>query len=117
MNKLDAKGALKTLWMACTNGADWPFVTEYKAHPTRNWRLDWAYINLKLAVEIDGVSYKGQGLGHQTGKAFEANCEKLNALTELGWTILRYTPDMLNRDGCNVINQILTVAERLRGNE
>lgn len=69
--------------------------TEYKFHPTRNWRFDYAWPNqdLKIAVEIEGgIWVRG---AHTRGKHFLSDCEKYNVATSLGWEVYRFTPDQL----------------------
>lgn len=63
-------------------------VREYKFHPTRKWRIDFAWPEVKLAVEIEGAVWV-QGR-HTRGSGFVKDIEKYNALTELGWSLLRY---------------------------
>jgi hypothetical protein len=57
---------------------------EYKFHPDRRWRFDFAWPDLKLAVEIEG-----QGR-HQTFIGFRRDCDKYNAALALGWRVLRF---------------------------
>lgn len=71
------------------------WVREFRFHPARRWRFDFAWPDLMLAVEIDGGVYSGGR--HTRGKGFEADCEKLNASAVRGWTVLRYTAGMLRR--------------------
>ena len=63
---------------------------EHKFHGRRKWRLDFAWPDMKLAVEIEGGVFSGGR--HTRGTGFEADCEKYNCLSEMGWTLLRYTP-------------------------
>lgn len=65
------------------------FVAEYKFHPTRKWRFDFAFPEKKLAVEIDGGTWIGGR--HTTGAGFEKDCEKKNEAVKLGWRILTFT--------------------------
>ena len=66
---------------------------EHVFHPTRGWRFDFAWPELKLAVELDG---RGR---HQTVKGTRGDCEKLNAAVILGWRVLRYpATDIANVD-------------------
>ena len=55
----------------------------------RLWKFDFCWPELMLAVEVDGGTYSGGR--HTRGAGFEGDCEKLNAATELGWKVLRYT--------------------------
>lgn len=70
-------------------------VREYRFHPTRRWRFDFAWMEVKLAVEVDGGAY-AQGR-HTRGKGFENDCTKINTAVLMGWRVLRYTPGMINR--------------------
>lgn len=67
---------------------------EYRFHPQRRWRLDFAIPYHRLAVEVEGgIHSKGR---HVRGAGYTADCEKYNAATMLGWRVLRVTSDMLN---------------------
>ena len=75
---------------------------EYRFHPARRWRVDVALLSDyaaydDIAIEIDGGVWLPKGR-HTTGKGFTADLEKMNALTELGWRVLRFTPQQV-RDG------------------
>lgn len=62
----------------------WDLVREFRFHPTRLWRLDFAFPSVKLGIEIDG---RGR---HQTVAGVRADCEKMNEAVRLGWRILRF---------------------------
>lgn len=62
---------------------------EYRFHPKRRWRLDFAWPAAMLAVEVDGGVW-AQGR-HTRGAGYIADCEKLNEATLLGWSVLRVT--------------------------
>jgi len=64
-------------------------VREFRFHPERKWRFDFAFSEKKVAVEVEG---RGR---HQAFGGFEADCDKYNAATLLGWRVLRYTPSMV----------------------
>jgi hypothetical protein len=62
---------------------------EYRFHPTRRWRFDFAWPDHKVAIEWEGiVSIKS---GHTTLKGYTSNCEKYNEATLLGWSVYRFT--------------------------
>ena len=65
-------------------------------HPTRKWRFDFCYPDLKLAFEIDGATWSNGR--HNRGQGYEDDCVKLNEAALLGWTVLRFTGDMV-KDG------------------
>ena len=66
---------------------------EYKFHPDRKWRFDFAFIPEKLAVEIEGGVWLGKNGGHTSGTGYTNNLEKYNEAVMLGWKILRFTPE------------------------
>lgn len=66
---------------------------EYRFHPIRRWRMDYAWPAQKVAVEIQGGTW--QGGRHSRGPGYEADCEKQNTALAMGWQLLRYTPGML----------------------
>lgn len=63
---------------------NWDLVREHRFHPTRLWRLDFAFPSVKLGVEIDG---RGR---HQTVAGVRADCEKMNEAIRLGWRVMRF---------------------------
>ena len=65
------------------------FVTEHKFDNTRRFRFDWAVIDLKLAVEYEGVFSKKSR--HTSLNGFSKDCEKYNLAIANGWRVLRYT--------------------------
>lgn len=62
----------------------WDLVREYRFHPERRWRWDFAFPSQKLAIEVDG---RGR---HQTVAGVRSDCEKMNEATRLGWRVLRF---------------------------
>jgi hypothetical protein len=65
-------------------------IQEYKFHPTRKWRLDFAFPEIKLAIEQEGAVWISGRHNHPMG--FIKDMEKYNALSECGWYLLRYQP-------------------------
>lgn len=62
---------------------------EYRFHPVRKWRFDFAYPDKKIAVECEGgVWTRGR---HTRGMGFIQDCEKYNEATLMGWRVLRYS--------------------------
>ena len=66
---------------------------EYKFHPVRKWRFDFAFLDVLVAVEVEGGVWSGGR--HGTGTGFTADCEKYAEAALLGWHILRFTPAMV----------------------
>lgn len=65
------------------------FLEEYRFHPKRRWRFDFAIPELMIGIEYEGlVSEKS---GHTTFKGYTKDTEKYNEAQKLGWIVLRYT--------------------------
>lgn len=93
---------------------------EHRFHPKRKWRFDYAWPDLKVAVEKEGGAYArvvvcnhcGQKVGrtlksgkyvyvreggrHNTGKGLENDMEKYNNAVLLGWRLFRFTPQQMD---------------------
>ena len=65
-------------------------VLEHRFHPTRRWRFDVAWLDHKLAVEVDGGGFV-QGR-HSRGTGIEKDAEKFAEAMLLGWRVIRTTP-------------------------
>lgn len=68
-------------------------VRELKFHKTRKWRIDFAWPDLMLAVEVEGGTWSGGR--HTRGSGFKKDCEKYNQMTLDGWTLYRFTSGMV----------------------
>lgn len=68
-------------------------VKEYRFHPTRRWRFDYAIPNYKIAIEVEGGIWT-QGR-HTRPKGFLKDIEKYNSAALLGWKLFRTTPKKL----------------------
>ena len=60
---------------------------EYEFHPERRWRLDFAWPDKKVAVEIEGLTYDGGR--HQRIAGYKSDLDKYNAALMMGWTVYR----------------------------
>ena len=68
---------------------------EYRFHPIRKWRFDFAWPASLVAVEIEGGTYR-RGR-HVRPEGYANDCEKYNSATAMGWRVFRLTGDMLTR--------------------
>ena len=68
---------------------------EHSFYPGRRWRIDFAIVDLKIGIEIEGGVWSNGR--HTRGKGFVDDMEKYNAAATLGWVILRFTPQDLNK--------------------
>lgn len=59
----------------------------------KQYRFDFAWPILKVAVEIDGGTYIGGA--HVRGKGYERDCKKNNLAQVEGWVVLRADRNMV----------------------
>lgn len=62
---------------------------EYRFHPVRRWRFDFAVPAWKVAIEYEGLN--SEKSGHTTLNGYTSDTEKYNAATSLGWRVIRFT--------------------------
>src|SRR5690606_15609007 len=60
---------------------------EFRFHPTRKWRFDFAWPDAMIAVEVEGAVFSGGR--HSRGAGMVADMNKYNTAALLGWTVLR----------------------------
>lgn len=70
-------------------------VKEFKFHPVRKWRFDYAIPEHKIALEVEGGVWTGGR--HTSSVGFIKDMEKYNTATLMGWRVFRTTPDELYR--------------------
>lgn len=64
----------------------------------RQWRIDLAWIDERIALEIEGGIYAPGGGAHQRvgrGGRYLSDMEKYNTLAVWGWLLIRVTYDMI----------------------
>ena len=71
-------------------------VREYRFDTERRWRWDFAWVDQKIAVELEGGVWSSGR--HTRGAGFVADCEKHNSAQLQGWLVLRFTAEHL-KDG------------------
>ena len=90
-NKAKAKEqARKLAELVGVNLIDLPgYQQEFIFHPVRKWRFDYAWVELKVALEIHGgVFTNGR---HTRGKGFSEDKVKMNSAQLLGWIVIEAT--------------------------
>jgi hypothetical protein len=81
------------------------FIAEHRFHEQRKWRLDYTIVetlgkgeltsNLGIAIEIEGAIWsRGR---HTRGKGFQADLDKYNHATMMGYRVLRFSTDDIMR--------------------
>lgn len=71
-----------------------PYHREFRFHPDRRWRFDFAWPRAMLAVEIDGGQWQARGGRH----ARDTDREKCNEAAARGWRVLHLSGEMLADD-------------------
>jgi very-short-patch-repair endonuclease len=89
VNKSVAPDLFLKMLQANFKGLD--IVKEYKFHPRRRWRFDYAFPFLMVAVEVDGGVWTGGR--HINPAGYINDMEKLNTAASMGWLVLRITTD------------------------
>ena len=102
------------LWRSVCGELQEP-VREFRFHPTRKWRFDFAWPNVKLAVEIDGMA-RGGGR-HQRYAGFTRDAEKGRAATELDWQVLHFTGDDLRSSPVQSVELVAKILKGMQENE
>jgi len=72
-------------------------------HRIGRYRVDFAYVDARVAIECDGYRY------HSGRRAFDDDRARQNALTAMGWRVLRVTWPQLRDRPEEVIGAILAV--------
>lgn len=86
-------------------------VREYVFAKPRRWRLDFAWVEQKVAVEVEGgIWIQGR---HNRGKGYESDLEKHNELTMRGWRLLRFGQKMV--DSGSAVEIIGLLLDHLKG--
>ena len=67
------------------------YARQFKFHPTRKWKFDFAWPEQNLAVEVDGAIWANGR--HNRGPGILADMEKYAEAMVLGWRVLRIAPE------------------------
>lgn len=86
----------------------WTAGLRIQVGPAHERWLDLVIEDIKLCVEVDGWKV------HSRAESFHTDRERQNAITLVGWTVLRYTPRQLRDDLDGAVAEILGMAATLR---
>lgn len=97
------------LWQIRAEGLPIP-EREWRFHPTRKWRFDFAYPSHKIGIECEGGTW-GKSR-HTSGVGYRKDCEKYNQAAAMGWAVLRFTKGMIDDgEAIETIKQVLESEE------
>lgn len=89
------------------------FQREYLFSPSRKWRIDFAWPDKYLAVEIEGGTWSNHSR-HTRGSGYLKDIEKYNMLTLCGFHLLRFIPKQIqNGEALGIIEQWFRRQERV----
>jgi very-short-patch-repair endonuclease len=71
------------------------YTREYRAIPNRRYRIDIAFPEKKIAVEVMGGTWNNGR--HNRGAGYETDCEKASLLAGLGWRYVPVTTDQVRK--------------------
>lgn len=84
----------------CTIKGHPPLVREFRFAESRRWRFDFANLEARVGIEIDGGIWRGRRGGHSSGFGISRDREKDFAATvQGGWTVIRLTAAMAKDRG------------------
>lgn len=95
MTQSDLEATFAYYWRVL-NGP--PLVAEYRFHPQRRHRLDFAWPDKKIGIEIQGGTWLQAGGRHNRGEGYTKDCIKLNLAVLAGWRLFWLTGDMLTNE-------------------
>ena len=78
---------------------------EFRFHPVRKWRFDFAHTDSKVAIEIEGGIW-GQSR-HTKAVGYIKDCEKYNAAIFDGWDVVRLPNYWINPETLTNIKNLI----------
>ena len=82
---------------------------EYRFHPQRKWRADFAHLPSRTLIEIEGGIYiNGR---HNRAAGFAADIEKYLEAALAGWRVIRLGPDEITFETVERIRKLVAEAE------
>ena len=78
---------------------------EFRFHPVRKWRFDFAHTKAKVAIEIEGGIW-GQSR-HTKAVGYIKDCEKYNAAIFDGWDVVRLPSYWINTETLTNVKKLI----------
>ena len=83
----------ETLWRSLDGP---PLEKEFRFHPVRKWRADFAHLESSTLIEIEGGIYVNGR--HNRGAGFAADLEKYLEASLAGWRVIRLGPNEITAE-------------------
>ncbi len=82
-----------------------PLEREYRFHSERRWRADFAQLEARVLIEIEGgIWVNGR---HNRAAGFNADLEKYLEAGLAGWRVLRFGPDQITLENVQRLAELL----------
>jgi very-short-patch-repair endonuclease len=75
-----------------------PLEREVQFHPSRRWRADFAHLESRTLIEIEGGIFLRGGGRHSRGAGYAKDAEKYLEAVLADWTVIRLTERQLELD-------------------
>lgn len=111
----DLEDAFIAAWRIAGSG---PLITEYQFDENRKFRFDFAHVESKVGVELEGGIFGRRGgkvcsaCGHRPtgrhsrGMGFHEDCNKYNLAALNGWVIARFTAKHLKESPMQCVETV-----------
>ncbi len=85
-----------------------PLEREYRFHPKRRWRADFAHLAARCLIEVEGgIWVNGR---HNRAAGFNADLEKYLEASLAGWRVFRFGPDQITMENVERLVGIVLLA-------
>ena len=86
------------------------YESEYRFCDKRRWRADFALLEYKLLIEIEGGVYSRGRHVRPTG--FIKDCEKYNMAAKLGWKVFRFpTEQVMDNSAIEFVREFIKTSQ------
>ena len=111
MSRSSREQLFTVLWRTIGD-RNWTPVEQHQFAPPRMWRFDFAWLSVKVAVEIHGGEFVAGR--HGRGRGLMDDAEKSRAAARLGWIVIPVIGTELDERPCDVMEDIKAVLESRR---
>jgi very-short-patch-repair endonuclease len=78
---------------------------EYRFHPKRRWRADFAHLESRCLIEVEGgIWVNGR---HNRAAGFNADLEKYLEASLAGWRVFRLGPDQITMENVERLVRVI----------
>lgn len=78
---------------------------QFRFHPVRMWRFDFAWPAFSVAIEVHGGQWSNGR--HNRGDGQRGDCEKKRAAILDGWIVLEFVTEDINKNPCGAVEDVV----------